>query len=280
MHGIQNKEIRDISDIDWNELIKIQRKRKPERNDPGNIYWDKRAASFVDHAGKTAYPDAFLKIMDPRPDWKVLDMGCGGGTLALPLSPRVKEITAVDYSDKMLEMLGAEIQRRNIKNIRTIKASWDDDWADMDIGIHDVAVASRSLSIDDIETAVNKLNSSVTKRVYLTTVVGDGPFDRRIFQAIGRELIPAVDYIYIYNLLYQLGIHANISFVAEENSKTFDDVNNARNYMKWMTHDMTPDEEFKLDQYLSEHMIVRDGKSVIEYTKSFKWAVIWWDKET
>ena len=279
MHGVQKKEVKDISDIDWNDLIKIQRKRKPDKKEPSSQYWDKRATSFVDHVGKTTYPDAFLKILKPQDDWTVLDMGCGGGTLALPLAPRVKEITAVDYSDKMLEMLRAEIQGRDIKNIKTLKASWDNDWSDKDIGLHDIAIASRSLSVDDIHGAIVKLNRAARKRVYISTVVGDGPYDRRIFNAIGRELIPAVDYIYIYNLLFQMGIHANISFVPEETAKTFDDFNDARNYMKWMLNEMTIKEEYRLDLYLRQNMINKDGKSVIEYKKSFKWAVIWWDRE-
>jgi len=279
MHGIQKKAIKDISDIDWDVLIKNQRKRKPEKKEPGYQYWDKRAASFVDHAGKTAYPDAFVKSMEPQKDWTVLDMGCGGGTLALPLADRVKQITAVDYSDKMLALLEAEIQKRNIKNVKTFKVSWDDDWSSRGIGLHDIAIASRSLSVDDIHGAIMKLIGAARKRVYISTVVGDGPYDRQIFEAIGRELIPAVDYIYIYNLLYQMGIHANIFFIPEESWKTFDDLNEARNYMKWMLNEMTLNEEYRLDQYLRQNMIVKDGKSVIEYKKVFKWAVIWWNKE-
>jgi len=278
MHGIKNKEIKDISDIDWNDLIKTQRKRKPEKKEPGNQHWDKRAPSFVDHVGKTAYPDAFLKIMQPQADWTVLDIGCGGGTLSLPLSSRVKEITAVDFSGKMLEMLSAEIQRQGIKNIRTVMASWEDDWSAKNIGFYDVAIASRSLSVDDVEEAIKKLDRAATKRVYLSTVVGDGPYDRRIFDAIGRDLIPAVDYIYIYNLLYQNGIHANISFIHEENAKTFDDAGAAVSYLKWMLREVTPEEEHKLGMYIRDNMVMEGGKRLFKYKKSFKWAVLWWDK--
>jgi SAM-dependent methyltransferase len=279
MHGVQKKEIRDISDVDWNELIKIQRKRKPEKKKPGSHYWDKRAESFVDHVGKTVYPDAFLKIIGPEAGWTVFDMGCGGGALALPLATRVKQITAADFSDKMLELLGAEIQRRDIKNIKTIKASWDDDWSEKGIGLYDIAIASRSLSVDDIEKAINKLNSATIKRVYISTVVGDGPYDRRIYETVGRDLIPAVDYIYIYNLLYQMGIHANISFIPEITEKTFDDITEARNYLTWMLHELTIKEEYRLDLYIRENMTMKGGRMLFEYEKSFKWAVIWWNKE-
>lgn len=280
MHGIRKKEITDISEIDWNALIKNIRDRRPKRNEPGQHYWDKRAASFVDHAGKTAYPDAFLRIMEPQADWTVLDIGCGGGTLALPLAESVKEITAVDYSDRMLEMLGDEIKRRGIKNINTLKASWDDDWSKVDIGIYDVAIASRSLSVDDLYGAVEKLNNAARRRVYVSTIVGDGPYDRRVFNVVGRELIQSVDYIYIYNLLYQMGIQASISFIPEESARTFDDPDEARNYFRWMLNEMTDREAHALDTYIRNNMIIKDGKRIFEYKKAFKWAVIWWDRET
>lgn len=279
MRGIQSKDIIDISDIDWNDLIKIQRKKKPEKKKPGSHYWDKRAISFVNHVGKTFYPENFIKIMEPQSDWTVLDMGCGGGTLALPLALKVREITAVDFSDKMLVMLKDEIQRRDTGNIKTVKASWDDDWAKKGIGLYDVAVASRSLSVDDLEDAITKLNNASTKRVYISTIVGDGPYDRSIYEAVGRDLVPAVDYIYLYNLLYQMGIHANISFIHEETRKTFEDVCAAGNYLKWMLHDMAPDEEQRLESYLTKNMMMKDGKKVFDYQKTFKWAVIWWSKE-
>jgi SAM-dependent methyltransferase len=279
MHGIQKRRITDISDIDWNELIKIQRKRKPEKKKPGPVYWDKRAASFVDHVGKTAYPDAFLRIMEPEHDWTVIDMGCGGGTLALPLASKVKEITAVDFSDRMLGMLSAEIQRRDIKNIKTIKASWGDDWPEKGIDLYDIAIASRSLSVDDVEGAITKLINAATKRVYISTVVGDGPYDRHIYETVGRDLIPAVDYIYIYNLLYQMGIRANICFIPELTEKTFEDVTEARNYFGWMLHEMTIKEEYRLDLFIRKNMVVKNGRMVFEYKKSFEWAVIWWNRE-
>jgi SAM-dependent methyltransferase len=272
------KEITDISDIDWDELIKKQRKRKPEKLDRGPCYWDNRAIAFADHARKTTYPDAFLKTMEPQDSWTVLDMGCGGGTLSLPLASRVKEITAADFSPKMLEIVDAEIEKRGINNIKTRLLRWEEEWP-KDLGMYDAAIASRSLSVDDVYGAIIKLDKAALKRVYISTVVGDGAADRRILEAVGRELIPAVDYIYIYNLLFRMGIQANISFIVEENSKTFDDAEAARDYLKWMLPEMTDDEGHALNLYLQDNMVMKDGKRIFDYKKIFKWAVIWWDKE-
>jgi SAM-dependent methyltransferase len=271
----------NISQIDWNAIIgKINRDRaESQYKGSGSQYWNKRAPSFADHAGKTHYPRSFMKIMDPQPSWTVLDMGCGGGTVAIPLAGRVEHITAVDFSNKMLEILRAESDRRGIKNIDIVKASWEDDWTRCGIGTYDVAVASRSLAVEDVRAAVTKLSNAAKKRVLISTVVGDGPFDRRIFEAVGRELSAGVDYVYYYNLLFQMGIHAEVSFIREPNLKEFSGIEEAFDSVKWMLQEMTGKEESLLYEHLKRHLVRQSGKLRLDYLQNHKWAVLWWDKD-
>ena len=77
MNSTGKSPIADISDVDWNEVIKNRKALKPNTANNGSGYWNKRAPSFADHAGKAFYPDSFLKIMNPKKSWTVLDMGCG-----------------------------------------------------------------------------------------------------------------------------------------------------------------------------------------------------------
>jgi len=50
----------------------------------------------------------------------VLELCCGNGVWTLPLSKRVKQITAVDFSKPLLGVLAAELARQNITNV-TVK---------------------------------------------------------------------------------------------------------------------------------------------------------------
>lgn len=273
------KPITDISDIDWNEVIKNKKSAKTEPVSNGSEFWNKRAPSFADHAGKTFYPDSFIKMMNPDPSWTVLDMGCGGGTLAIPLAGMVKHVTAVDFSDKMLEILAGEAFRRGIKNIGTIHASWTDNWAENGIAKYDVAIASRSLAVDDVKAAIVKLNKAARRRVIVSTIVGDGPFDRQMFQAVGREHKESIDYIYFYNLLYQMDIHANLDFILVDDSKTWESHAEACESMRWMFPEMTRGEDELLRRYMSAHLVKKDGRFHLDYKKTSKWAVIRWDRE-
>jgi SAM-dependent methyltransferase len=268
----------DIGEIDWNRICAGKRKEKTYPS--GNaVYWDKRAPSFARNASKSDYVGKFLKFIEVKSRWTVLDVGCAAGTLAIPLAERVKTVTAVDISGNMLALLQERCSKLAITNIRTIHAGWEDNWDAMGIGIHDVAIASRSLITDDFRNAITKLNNAARKRVYLSTIVGDGPLDRRIFEALGRELNPGPDYIYVYNLLYQMGITANVNFITYKERNSYESHEDAYRVIKCRFEEMNTKEEETLWNYLKEHLVCRNGNFEMSYSRKIRWALLWWDKE-
>lgn len=279
MNGCGSEVKTDMRRIDWNEAWREAKAlRTVSKRD--NKFWNRRAPSFAKHATETVYPEAFLKILKPERRWTVFDMACGGGTLAVPLAGMVRAVTAVDFSEKMLEIVREKCTEQEITNITTINARWEDDWDAHGIGVYDVAIASRSLVVDDLRAAILKLDAAARERVYISTIVGDGPYDRRVFEALGRPLNMGPDYIYNYNLLYQMGIHAELMFIEEKNNKSFESRADAANSMRWMLDDMTPTEEQVLKDYLDEHLVPSDGGWRMDYDRSIRWAVMWWRKES
>ena len=81
---------------------------------------------------------------------KVLDIGCGPGTLALPLARMGAEVTALDISSKVLERV-KEVSQKEGLPVDTAECSW---WsAEIDeLGFRnmfDLVIASRTPSIND-----------------------------------------------------------------------------------------------------------------------------------
>lgn len=268
----------NIKDIDWNGAWKEINLRKSFGGWSSSEYWDKRAPQFANHAKETNYPADFIKIMSPEPDWTVLDVGSAAGTLALPLSGLVKQVTALDISGKMLDLLDGRAAEKNIKNIKTVKAGWEDDWDAVGIAPHDVLIASRSLIVDDIRWAVEKMNRFARKKVYASAVVGDGPFDRSMFEAVGRPLVLSPDYIYLYNLLRSMDIYANVNMVTMREVKSYEGIDDAIRSLGWMLQELTPSEEGRLREYLVKHLVKKGQRWELDYEKVTRWAVVWWER--
>ncbi len=65
--------------------------------------------------------DAF-RLLDPKKDDVVVELGCARGDLTFLLAPRVKEVIGVDASREALTMAEAERIRRDLPNVRWLKA--------------------------------------------------------------------------------------------------------------------------------------------------------------
>ncbi len=262
--------------VDWNE---VWRNTQIEKHGflRDTKFWDKRAPEFTRHATAGDYIGQFLRIMKPEPDWSVLDIGCAAGTLAVPLAPAVKSVTALDPSPVMLSLLEERCRDKDIGNIRAVRGRWQDDWDELGIGVHDVAIASRSLMVDDLHQAVLKLQSKARLRVYVTALVEDGPYDRRIVEAAGRKCSLGADYTVVYNLLRQMGIYANINITVTPNDDSYGSLEEALDSMRWMIYEMTPEEEENIRNYLRGCLVPEDGRLKLPYSRIERWAVIWWN---
>jgi SAM-dependent methyltransferase len=257
----------------------MEMRRQKSSPSGDSSYWDKRAHSFARNASKSDYAGRFLRFLEVKPHWTILDVGCAAGTISIPLANRVRKITAMDISGNMLAALRERCSKLHIANIETVQGAWEDDWNALGIEEHDVALASRSLITDDFESAVVKLDKAARKRVYLSTIVGDGPHDRRIFRALGRELNPGPDYIYLCNLLYRLGIRANVGFISYQERNSYESPDEAYQIISCRMERLTAKEDDSLREFLRGHLICRDGKWLMSYPRKICWAILWWEKE-
>jgi SAM-dependent methyltransferase len=173
--------------------------------------WDGRAPRMKAGALGSEYVKAFVSRMDLTDCSSLLDVGCGTGAIALTVANRLQEVIGLDYSAGMLEAMRELAEERGLSHVRPLRRSWEDDWSD--VPVCDVAVASRSTAVRDLEAALVKLDRHARKRVYLTSKVGGYFIDPEIAAVIDRKLDPVPDYIYAVNILYQMGREARIDFI-------------------------------------------------------------------
>ncbi len=155
--GLQKKD-------NLNNLIECWKKTASDAlniRDEGRMadFWNKRSENYANNIGKDnrkKRTDEILEFLeesgfDPEGS-RVLDIGCGPGTLSLPLSKLGAEVTALDISSGMLKRLKDTVKEESLP-VDVIETSW---WtADIDsLGFRDrfdLVIASMTPAIKDIE---------------------------------------------------------------------------------------------------------------------------------
>ncbi len=266
------------ADLDWDELWRQARARK-SGGGKGAEDWDKKAGSFASRNKSSPFVSLVLARLPLDSSLTVLDVGSGPGTLALPIAPRVKSVTAIDYSTVMLATLDALASQAGIENIRTVRCSWEDDWSAFAIDRHDIAIASRSLGVADLRAALQRLDRFASRYVFIVDRISPTPFAPEAFAAIGRPFSAGPDYIYTLNILYTLGIHPHVDILRLDRDTRFADIDDALRSYTWMFNEMSAGEESRLRRFLeSKARPCAEGRICIRRPVPPQWALIWWEK--
>ena len=273
------QKVSTYNDIDWHQLWQNARTEKSWKSKTADD-WSNTAISFGQRVRKTPYIRQLLSLLDIDRDSTILDVGCGPGTLAIPLAGMVKAVTAIDYSDGMIAEVKREAKERNLDNINALNCSWEDNWDKKHISVHDIAIASRSMNITNLEEGIRKLDNHAAKQVIITDRIAPSPFDPDVFKALGRDFNSGPDYIYTVNTLYKLGIHPRIEHIELAAEVTYPDMDDALNSYLWMLKNVTKKEEKLLADFLTDRVVSKNNNQVV-IKKRFpqKWAVISWKKQ-
>jgi 2-polyprenyl-3-methyl-5-hydroxy-6-metoxy-1,4-benzoquinol methylase len=279
----------DFNSIDWNAMWQAESKSTHWKDTKAQKErWDKRADLFDKRtedtdSGKAMDKDDYISKMlvrvEVKPEWTVLDIGCGPGTLAIALAQKARGVTALDISPRMLKRLKDKADTYGLDNIQYLNSSWQDAFTNGTIASHDVVLASRSLMSDDIQSVLTSIIALAREAAYLTLPVVNLPFDWEVYQAIGRDTHKHAPYIYILNLLYQMGIHANVEILYSKVKMQFSSVEEAVSDLQWRTDPFTPDEKATLVKYLAKRFAEQKDSPVFTHEGRSQWALIWWRKE-
>lgn len=133
---------------------------------PESDFWRRMAHRFRPRPANDSAPDptvtALLRLI--RPTDQVIDVGAGGGRLAVPLAERSERMVAVEPSEAMRTQLLEAAATHRIENIETVAARWDE----ASIEQADVVLCSHVVyGIDDIAPFVAKLHAHARRTVVI-----------------------------------------------------------------------------------------------------------------
>jgi ubiquinone/menaquinone biosynthesis C-methylase UbiE len=239
-------------------------------------YWDKQASRFnenVPHMSDLTQNQ--LSRLPLMPDYTVLDVGAGSGRVTIPVAKRVKQVTALEPSQNMLALLKANAEKESVTNIRCVHGSLKETENSARFDSHDVVMASFSLLMIDIEKALLKMDALADKGVYLFLSASKW-MDDELQRIVYGELIPMrSDCIYVFNILRDLGIFADVELWNYTSKQSFSNIDAAVSRFMDLYH-MPSEREGELREYLRRISVVDGGKFWLRH--EMKVAMIWWMK--
>ena len=266
--------IENPDDVDWVAFWAEKLASKKDKN------WDEAAAGFYRRTKKDDYNDAlFSKLILDEND-TVLDVGCGEGSITIPIAKKVKKVIGIDSSPKMLEFLKKRAEDNEIFNIESILMPIED-ISYSEIGDVDVVICSRSLNgIIPIDKVLTELNKIANKYVFITIF---GPENKKIEKDFDREVnIKTEDfpnYNYFFNILFNMGIYANIERFDLNNYREYNSIEEAMDNGKFRLDLYSGEEKKLLKEYL-KRILSFDSATKKYYNTKDKadWILIWWKK--
>lgn len=84
---------------------------------PNKALWEKGDFTQI-AAGMRESGDIFIDSLNVKPGMRVLDLGCGDGTTALPLARRGAEVLGVDIAENLVAAGNQRAQNEGIANIK------------------------------------------------------------------------------------------------------------------------------------------------------------------
>lgn len=248
-------------------------------------FWDGRAESF-DHKKPSPYTGSFIAALGLRSGESVFDMGCGTGTLGIELARAGHHAICADFSPRMLEVLNEKASKLEHElghalPIETKLLSWSDDWADAGVlpKSVDVAYASRSMAVEDLGEAIDKMTSTARRRCAATITTNGSPrCCDAILEAAGRPAFSRYDAAFFVDILWQKGFTPELSYINYGKERTYPDIPALVADAKDRLHDATSEEVDRLEAYAQAHAHqTADGTWTIEEFNIVKWAFIAWN---
>lgn len=266
--------------IDWDDLWRQQlqaasfRTLGADRWNAGAVGWGRA----MNESFNNNYVDNLLAKMDLSPDITVLDVGCGSGRMAIPLAKRVRHVTALDQAPAMLELTKQNAEAEAVQNLNTVRMDWTRARIGIDVELHDIVLSSSSALMLELREFLTRMDQAARKCCYLTWGTGTNVHDAKVSRVLGEEYRPTPSYVVIYNLLYSMGILANVEIYQATGARRVKDLSEMVKTVAHRAHGRTLDEatDTKLKAFFTKEMVYQDGYYCQDMSSS--WALISWSK--
>ena len=246
---------------------------------PPDDHWRPYAQQFRADPRRTDDSLVNRLLQEVTPDHTVLDVGAGGGRLALPLALRCRHLVAVEPSSSMCAVLRQQVSECSIRNVSVVEAHWEEaevDAADVVLCAHVMYVVS------GIERFVRKLETHARERVLVLLYQARPqsqlhPLWKRVH---GEERLPLPSLPEFEEVLSELGIDAHVELLPPQPARGFDDQEQALEQLGRRLY-LAPDSRqmAALEGMLPDLLEEMDGGFAIRGAKLREPGLVWWQPQ-
>jgi SAM-dependent methyltransferase len=285
---ISRHPVTTVPDNYWRECWKQQRLARlavPNYSSPDSFWNNRKRLSehFIknlDSWRKEA--EERIAVIGVKDGSRVLDIGAGTGSLAVPLAAHGCDVIAVEPAEAMREALDIYARQQKVQPITVIPKRWEDVEHE-DLGEpFDIVFASYSLMITDIVPALAKMQAVCEGQVHLFWFLTQ-PYTSLLNMALwpkvhGSEFPGEPTTDCLWEVLYEMGIYANLAVEASCEPAYFPTTEDAAKDFCKRLDCTTPEQERDVREYC--------GSSLTRTSKGYRvagdalGAHLWWDVRT
>ena len=193
---------------------------------PPSDFWRGRADAFRANPHRTRDPLLEQIYGFVEPGYTVIDVGAGGGRMALPLALRCANVVAVEPSESMAAVLTDQAAASGISNVKLIQSTWED--AVTSPG--DVVICAHVVyTVRDIAGFLNKLDAHARRRVVV--IIYNRPPQSAVYPLWklihGEERLPLPSLPELCGALAEVGIEPTLDHLEPGDRMGFESVERA-----------------------------------------------------
>jgi len=263
----------------WRELVETEHAQSDQKRGetpPPKDHWRPFAKNFRADPHRTDDPLVNRLLQEVESHHTVMDVGAGGGRLALPLALRCVKMVAVEPSSSMCQVLREQATDSGVDNVTLVEARWEE----AQVESVDIVLCAHVLYVvAGIEDFVRKMEANAREKVLI--VLFQSPPQSQIYHlwhmVHGEERIPLPSLPQFREVLEQLGIDGNVEMLEQLPQRGFEDREQALDQLTDRLYLAPGSSQLaKLEQILPDILQETDSGFIVKGSQPLQPALVSW----
>ena len=239
-------------------------------------FWESFAERFRPERSGTDDPVVQRILREVEPRHTVIDVGAGGGRMALPISLQCQRVVAVEPSASMGSILEEEARRAQRDNIVLVPSSWEE----AEIEAADIVLCVQVLyTVKDIGPFLRKLEAHAREKVLVVLFENPPQFQAHpLWPGVhGQERLKLPCLRELMQVLWEMDIYPDLEMQTPQEPRGFESRERALQQMRpRLLVAPGSDGERRLEEVLADMLDEVDGRFKIRGVPPFRPALVSW----